>query len=48
MKKFHALFLLGCFILLFSCQPAIEKPGDFKLMVNPDNPKMAFVIKRYC
>lgn len=35
MKKFQAVFLSGCFILFFSYQSPIEKPGDFKLLPLP-------------
>ena len=35
MKKIQALFLSGCFILFFSCQSGIEKPGDFQLLPSP-------------
>ncbi len=35
MKEFQALFFSGCLILFFSCQSAIEKPGDFKILPLP-------------
>ncbi len=35
MKKLELLLLSGCFILLFSCQFPVEKPGDFKLLPIP-------------
>ncbi len=41
MKKIIATFLSGCFILLFSCQSQVEKPGDFKLLPLPQQ----FIIK---
>ncbi|MCD6566077.1 MAG: family 20 glycosylhydrolase [Bacteroidales bacterium] len=41
MKKLTATFLSGCFILLFSCQSKVEKPGDFKLLPLPQE----FIIK---
>ena len=41
MKKFQTLFISGCFILFFSCQSPVEKPGDFKLLPLPQQ----FIIK---
>ena len=41
MKKIPAMFLSGCFILFFSCQSQVEKPGDFKLLPLPQK----FIIK---
>jgi hypothetical protein len=41
MKRFPAMFLSGCFILLLSCQSKVEKPGDFKLLPLPQE----FIIK---
>ncbi|NQU80996.1 MAG: family 20 glycosylhydrolase, partial [Bacteroidetes bacterium] len=41
MKIIPAMFLSGCFILFFSCQSQVEKPGDFKLLPLPQQ----FIIK---
>ena len=35
MKKLQALFFLGWFIILSSCQLATEEPKDFKLLPLP-------------
>ena len=35
MKIFKTLYLLGCILILSSCNSAIEKPGNFKLLPQP-------------
>ena len=35
MKKLKSWFLIGCIVLLFSCQSSLEQTGDFKLLPIP-------------